>query len=116
VRVWRPADFERVFAARWTAAAHGLVLHAAPSTCEPPFARLGVSVSRRIGNAVVRNRWKRRLREAFRRVRSRLPPADYVVVVKTRIVPTGAAGARLVEETLVSLAGRITSRRGFAGG
>jgi ribonuclease P protein component len=116
VRVWRPADFERVFTARWTAAAHGLVLHAAPSTCEPPVARLGVSVSRRIGNAVVRNRWKRRLREAFRRVRSRLPPADYVVVVKTRIVPTGAAGARLVEETLVSLAGRITSRRGFAGG
>lgn len=116
VRVWRPADFERVFAARWTAAAHGLVLHAAPSACEPPMARLGVSVSRRIGNAVVRNRWKRRLREAFRRVRGRLPPADYVVVVKTRIVPTGAAGAQLVEETLVSLAGRITSRRGFEGG
>ena len=116
VRVWRPADFERVFAARWTAAAHGLVLHAAPSACEPSVARLGVSVSRRIGNAVVRNRWKRGLREAFRRVRSRLPPADYVVVVKTRSVPTGAAGARLIEETLVSLAGRITSRRGFAGG
>jgi len=116
VRVWRPADFERVFAARWTAAAHGIVLHAAPCACEPPVARLGVSVSRRIGNAVVRNRWKRRLREAFRRVSSRLPPADYVVVVKTRVVPTGAAGARLVEEALVSLAGRITSRRGFVGG
>jgi ribonuclease P protein component len=116
VRVWRPADFERVFAARWTAAGHGIVLHAAPSACEPPVARLGVSVSRRIGNAVVRNRWKRRLREAFRRVSSRLPPADYVVVVKTRVVPTGAAGARLVEEALVSLAGRITSRRGFVGG
>jgi ribonuclease P protein component len=115
-RVWRPADFERVFAARWTAAAHGLVMHAAPSTCEPPIARLGVSVSRRIGNAVVRNRWKRRLREAFRRVRGRLPPADYVVVVKSRAVPTGASGARLVEEALCALAGRITSRRGFGGG
>jgi ribonuclease P protein component len=114
-RVWRPTDFERVYTARWTAAANGLVLHAAPSACTPPVPRLGVSVSRRIGNAVARNRWKRRLREAFRRVRCQLPPGDYVVVVKTRIVPTGAAGARLVEETLVALAGRITSRRGFAG-
>ncbi|MEI6239613.1 MAG: ribonuclease P protein component [Planctomycetia bacterium] len=115
-RIWRPSDFERVFTARWTAAANGLVLHAVPSECHPAVARLGVSVSRRVGNAVVRNRWKRRLREAFRRVRGRLPPADYVVVVKARAAPAGAAGVRLVEETLVALAGRITSRRGFAGG
>jgi|688.fasta_scaffold47187_4 ribonuclease P protein component len=114
-RVWRPADFERVFGARWTASAHGLVMHAAASQEEPAVARLGVSVSRRVGGAVVRNRWKRRLREAFRRVRPRLPPADYVVVVKARTVPAGAAGARLVEETLETLARRITARPGFAG-
>jgi hypothetical protein len=48
-------------------------------------------------------------------VRPRLPPADYVVVVKARTVPAGAAGARLVEETLESLAKRITARPGFRG-
>jgi len=114
-RVWRPVDFERVFAARRTAAANGLVMHAVVSQVEPAVARLGVSVSRRVGGAVVRNRWKRRLRDAFRRVRHRLPPADYVVVVKARAVPAGAAGARLVEETIETLARRITARPGFAG-
>jgi len=114
-RVWRPADFDRVFTARHSAAAAGIVLHAAPSAGAPPVARLGVSVSRRVGGAIVRNRWKRRLRESFRRVRGRLPPADYVVVVKARAVPAGAAGARLVEETLVELAARVTGRRGFFG-
>lgn len=114
-RVWRPSDFERVFTARRTATANGLVMHAAASQEEPAVARLGVSVSRRVGGAVVRNRWKRRLREAFRRVRLRLPPADYVVVVKARTLPAGTAGARLVEETLETLARRITARPGFAG-
>jgi len=37
------------------------------------------------------------------------------VVVKARTVPAGAAGARLVEETLETLARRITARPGFAG-
>ncbi|NDH95806.1 MAG: ribonuclease P protein component, partial [Planctomycetia bacterium] len=45
--------------------------------------RLGLSVSRRVGHAVVRNRWKRRLRDVFRRLRERLPAGlDIVVVVR----------------------------------
>jgi ribonuclease P protein component len=37
------------------------------------YARLGLVVSRRLGGAVVRNRIKRRLREAFRTNRHDLP-------------------------------------------
>ena len=44
--------------------------------------RLGLAVSRKVGNAVVRNSWKRAIREAFRLNRHRLPtPHDVVVSV-----------------------------------
>jgi ribonuclease P protein component len=52
-------------------------LHALPH--EADEARLGMAVSRKVDpRAVVRNRIKRRLRDTFRRLRSRLRPGDYV--------------------------------------
>ena len=49
--------------------------------------RLGIIASRRVGNAVVRNRAKRRVREIFRRLRdSTSRPLDLVVIVKTELV------------------------------
>lgn len=45
-------------------------------------ARLGISAGKRVGNAVVRNREKRRLREAFRLSQYELPALDMIVVIK----------------------------------
>jgi ribonuclease P protein component len=42
---------------------------------------LGVTVSRKVGNAVQRNRVKRRIREWFRHHRGALPPTAVVVVI-----------------------------------
>ena len=49
---------------------------------EPPGkrSRLGLSIGRKVGPAHERNRWKRAIREAFRRHRHRLPDAYDLVI------------------------------------
>ena len=62
----------------------------------PGATRLGVTVSRRVGNAVVRNRVKRQIREWFRRVgREALTGSDVVVIARPGAgALDGAASAR----------------------
>jgi len=59
-----------------------VVLVAANGVAERP--RLGLTVSRKVGNAVVRNRVKRRVREWFRREREQLEAGTEVVVIARR--------------------------------
>lgn len=65
--------------------------------------RLGISASRRVGNAVVRNRIKRGVRDWFRRERSRLPAVVDLVVIarpKAKALVGGDAIDRALEKTL----------------
>jgi ribonuclease P protein component len=64
-RLKRRADFLRVAATGRKAPVHGLVLQALARDDDGP-ARLGFTVTRKVGNAVVRNRTRRRLKEAAR--------------------------------------------------
>jgi ribonuclease P protein component len=75
MRLTRARQFDAVFAARVRAAAGPLVVWALPNDVGHP--RLGLTVSRRAGNAVVRNRIRRLLRESFRLLRHDLPASGH---------------------------------------
>ena len=89
-RLSRSAEFERVYRQGRSHGNRHLVLYVFPRGEAPaPTAsleltdapRLGLSVSRKVGGAVERNRVKRLLREAFAVEGLRLPPDTDAVVV-----------------------------------
>lgn len=96
------ADFTRVFAVRQRASNEWFLVYARKN--DRFRARLGLSVSRKVGNATIRNRWKRRIREAFRIVQWKIPTGmDYVVVPRGTTIPS----ASQAQASLMTLAGKI---------
>ena len=78
-RLRRKRDFERVFRGGWRTGTREIRFVIRANDLDHP--RLGLAVGRRVGNAVARNRLKRRLREVFRRHRDACPaPLDVVVI------------------------------------
>jgi ribonuclease P protein component len=82
-RLSRSADFDRVYREGRSHASRYLVVYSFPRPSADDDARLGVSVGRKVGGAVERNRMKRLLREAFWATAEELPPGhDFVLVAR----------------------------------
>jgi ribonuclease P protein component len=79
-RLSRSAEFDRVYRHGRSTASRHLVLYSFPNA-DAAVPRLGLSVSRKVGGAVERNRVKRLLREAFASVEPRVRAGHDVVVV-----------------------------------
>jgi ribonuclease P protein component len=101
-RLLKASEFDRVFRRRRSQGDGMLVVYA----CENglPHPRLGLVASRKVGNAVIRNRWKRCLRDAFRLAQHELPwGVDLVVLPRVGAEPSMPQ----VRQSLCQLAARL---------
>ncbi len=99
------SDFERVYALKCKAADGVLLVFVARN--QTPVTRIGLSVSKKHGGAVVRNRLKRLLREAFRLMQLQIPQGlDLIVIPLAKQKATLAA----YQESLVNVTRRLVRR------
>jgi ribonuclease P protein component len=83
-RIKKNREFSAVFKKGTSMANRQFVLYVLPKEGQDRF-RLGLSVSKRVGNAVCRNRIKRLVRVAFQELEGRLrPDCDYVVIARNQ--------------------------------
>ena len=104
-RLHKSAEYDRAMQQGITAATPLMRVWGAPNDLSHP--RLGLIVSRKHGNSVVRNRLKRLAREAFRQNKHLFTCGMDIVVLYRR-----ARGCRYVdvESALVKLAGELRTR------
>jgi len=115
-RLSRSGEFDRVYRDGSSHATRYLVLYSFPRKAEEAGeVRLGVSVSRRVGGAVDRNRVKRVMREAFWALSGQIPEGhDFVLVARPDIGELvereGVAGVQAnIGEALSAFAGKRRS-------
>ncbi len=96
-RLTRRAEFLRVAGSGTRTAVHGLVLQALPRGDTAP-ARLGFTVTKKVGNAVIRNRTRRRLKEAARLLLREQPVCGVDLVLIGREATRGRDFSDLMDD------------------
>jgi ribonuclease P protein component len=107
-RITRSGDFDSIYRRGRSAAGRHLVVYAFDRG-EGDAARLGLSVGKRVGGAVERNRVKRVLREEFARIQGELQiGVDYVVIARPGVHEyIEERGAHALGERLQELTERV---------
>ncbi|MCC7387727.1 MAG: ribonuclease P protein component [Phycisphaerales bacterium] len=113
-RLTRATEYQAAYCEGWRKSAGPITIYARPNGLGEH--RLGLSVGRRVGGAVVRNRIKRLLREAFRLERAGFPtPGGQSFDVVIQVRPHGALGLVDYREILSRLVGRAVESIGRQG-
>jgi len=98
-RLLRRSDYLRLSSSSPFFKGRRFILLVKENECDLP--RIGITVSRKVGGAVVRNRIKRHLREVFRHICSFLPSVDLHVIARRSAADCSSAVLR--EEFLTAL-------------
>ena len=97
-------DFDRVFAHKHSQADRVLVIYGMANGLN--VSRLGLVVSKKLGKANRRNRWKRLIREVFRLEQHSLPrPMDLVVIPRQGVEPD----FQTIRRSFLKLTGKIAT-------
>ncbi len=97
-RIKKSKEFSYVFKQGHSVANRQFVLYICPKEGQGYF-RLGLSINKRVGNAVTRNRVKRYIRETFQKMTDLLIESnDYVVIARK---PTATMSYQEVEQSLL---------------
>jgi ribonuclease P protein component len=112
-RLKKNKEFQSVFKRGISNANRQFVVYYSERTNGPNF-RVGISVSKRVGNAVIRNRIKRRVREVIRELEDDLSEGkDYVIIARK---PTADMSFHQIKSSLIHVLKRSgVLRRGNRG-
>ncbi|MNZ81367.1 Ribonuclease P protein component [compost metagenome] len=82
LRLRRREDFSRIYRSGKSFANSQFIVYWSKQPAAEPF-RLGISASKKIGNAVVRNRLRRMIKEIVRHQADRIvPKTDFILIVR----------------------------------
>ena len=110
-RLSRSRDFDTVYRHGRSTSTRYLVLYWFPRDDADGEPRLGIAVPKGTGGAVVRNRMKRQLREAWRSLLERVEPGrDYVLIARPGLAETTEArGFAWLRERVEEILGKAAA-------